>query len=92
MTVLTSALDLLAAVPNPGNGTAPPGFDKFETMLGWVKYLALGVLIVSLIIAGAKLGFSESHSGGGREAAAVGRTLLGVIIVSGAFTIVTFLV
>lgn len=89
--ILTSTLDTLGAVPNPGDGSKPPGFDKFTDIMGWVKWLSLGVLVISLMVAGAKLAFARDHDGG-QQAMGIGRVLIGCLVVSGAFTIVGALV
>ncbi len=82
---------LPADVPNPGNGTAPPGFGNFTTIMGWGKWIALGALVMALIFAGAKMGFAGRRGEGGEHAASVGWSLGGVMVVSAAFTIVGFL-
>jgi len=33
-------------VPDPGNGSMPPGFEAFTTILGWGKWIALGILVI----------------------------------------------
>lgn len=44
--------DVLAAVPNPGDGVAPPGADKIVTILQWGKWLfSAGAVGGGLIIA-----------------------------------------
>lgn len=78
-------------VPNPGNGTAPPGFQKITTIMGWGKWIALGILVMALIFAGVRLGIAGRRGDGGEHAAGVGWALGGVLVVSGAFTLVTFL-
>jgi hypothetical protein len=78
-------------VPNPGKGEAPPGFERFTDILGWAKWLALGVLVVSLIAAGARLGFGGRSGDGEEHAGRIGRVLLGVIIVTASFSLVSFL-
>lgn len=87
---LPALTDLLGAVPDPGAGKMPPGFDSVTTIMSWVKYLSLGVLVVALMIGGARLAF-DRVGGGHEQGAAIGKTLLGVIVVSAAFTLVTSL-
>jgi hypothetical protein len=82
----------LAAPPNPGEGTAPPGSEGFITLMGWGKWAALGICIMSLIGAGVMMGFGNRHGDGGEHAARLGRILGGVIIISAAFSLVGFLV
>lgn len=78
-------------IPNPGDPSAPPGFGKFTDLLSWVKWLALGVLVVSLMVAGARLGFGGRQGDGEEHAGRIGRVLIGVIVVSAAFSLVGFL-
>ena len=79
-------------VPNPGTGSMPPGFELFATIMGWGKWIALGVLVLSLIIAGVRLCMAQRRGDDASdEAGAIGKVLIGVIIVSAAFTLVTFL-
>lgn len=78
-------------VPNPGGGTAPPGSEKFITIMGWFKWGALGMCVLALIAAGAMLGWGRGHGDGGEHASRIGRVLLGVAIVAGAFSLVSFL-
>lgn len=78
-------------VPDPGSGTAPPGAGKFKDIRGWAKWLAFGVCIIALFVAGAMLGFGGRTGEGGEHAARVGRVLVGVVIVSAATALVGFL-
>lgn len=87
--VVTAALPL--EVPNPGDGTAPPGAAKFRDIMGWAKWLAFGVCIIALFVAGAMLGFGGRTGEGGEHAARVGRVLVGVVLVSAATALVGFL-
>lgn len=79
-------------VPDPGNGSAPPGFDKFIAVLGWVKWLALGIAIVGIIIIGAKLTIDNRRGEGGQHLGSLGFAMIGIIIISGAVSLVSFLV
>ena len=98
MSVLTSTIALvsllphLAAVPDPGAGTMPPGFAAFTTVMGWAKYVGLGIAVVGLIMLGVSLTISARRGEGGEIGGWLGRLLIGVIIISAAFTIVGFLV
>lgn len=78
-------------VPNPGGGSAPPGFDKFTTILGWGKWIALGILVMALIGAGVMMAVGNRRGEGGEHAGRIGWVLGGVIVVSAAFTLVSFL-
>ncbi|MFD1722424.1 hypothetical protein [Amnibacterium endophyticum] len=97
MSVLASTVtavlpQLVTAVPDPGAGTMPPGFGAFTTVMGWAKYIGLGVAVVGLIMLGVSLTISARRGEGGEIGGWLGRLLIGVIIISAAFTIVGFLV
>jgi hypothetical protein len=85
------ALSVLADVPNPGAGTAPPGFGNFATILGWGKWISLGILVMALMIAGVSMSLASRRGDGGEHASAIGWVLGGVMVVSGAFSLVSFL-
>lgn len=78
-------------VPNPGDGSRPPGAEKFETIMSWGKWAALGVCVMALIFAGAKLGLGNRHGDGSEHAGRIGSVLIGTAIVAGAFSIIGFL-
>ncbi len=79
-------------VPDPGTGKQPPGFEKFTDVMGWVKWIALGILVIALIAAGVRMAFGAGRGDGGEHAARIGWVLGGVMIVSGAVAIISFLV
>ncbi|MCJ1685331.1 hypothetical protein C5C36_13830 [Rathayibacter sp. AY1G1] len=89
--ILTTAGALGAVVPDPGPGGMPPGFEAFTTVMGWAKWVGLGVAVVGLIILGVTMTVSARRGEGGEIGGWLGRLLVGVIIVSAAFTIVGFL-
>ena len=90
--VLTSVGQYLAAVPDPGPGTAPPGFERFATILGWSKWIALGVVVAGFIFIGAQMAVQNRRGEGSNHLGALGFTALGAIIIAGAYTLVGFLV
>lgn len=91
-TVLDTVNSLLPLdVPDPGNGTAPPGAEKFLAVMGWVKWLALGVVIIGLMIIGAKLAIESRRGEGGAHLGSLGMAMAGVIVIAGAASLVGFL-
>lgn len=92
MNHLPHLIDVLSAVPNPGDGKAPPGFGKFNDIMGWAKWLALGILVIALMFAGVRMAVAGRTGDGGEHVTLIGRALGGVIIVSAAFALVSFLV
>jgi type IV secretory pathway VirB2 component (pilin) len=85
-------IDAAGTVPDPGNGDAPPGFDKFVTVLGWVKWVALGIAVAGVIIIGAKLTIDNRRGEGGQHLGSLGFAMIGIIIIAGAVSLVSFLV
>jgi hypothetical protein len=81
-----------ADVPDPGNGTAPPGFEKFQAVMGWAKWVALGVVIIGLFVIGTKLAIESRRGEGGAHLGALGMAMGGVIVIAGATSLVGFLV
>ena len=79
-------------VPNPGGGTMPPGFESFVTVMGWAKWVGLGVAVIGFIMLGVSMTISSRRGEGGEIGGWLGRLIVGVIIISAAFTIVGFLV
>lgn len=79
-------------VPNPGDGSAPPGFEKFTEVMGWVKWISLGILVIAVMVAGVRMAFGAGRGDGGEHASRIGWVLGGVIIVAGAFSIVSWFV
>ena len=55
-------------VPDPGGGSPPPGFENFVTIMGWGKWVALGVLVMALIFAGVRMGIGNRRGEGGEQA------------------------
>ncbi|RRD47676.1 hypothetical protein EII35_14570 [Arachnia propionica] len=90
--LVTELLNLPMKVPDPGDGSTPPGFEKFTDVLGWVKWVSLGILVMALIIAGVRMAFGAGRGEGGEHASRIGWVLGGVMIVSGAVSIISFFV
>lgn len=83
---------LLAQVPNPGGGTAPPGSAKFTTIISWAAYVAVGVCVVGILVVGAKMALQHRQGQGGDHAASLGWVMAGCIVVGSASAIVGALV
>ncbi|WP_285729764.1 hypothetical protein [Nocardiopsis sp. ATB16-24] len=72
---------------------APPGLDTgFLTVLGWAKWIALAVCVLGLIIAGALMAIQSRRGEGGEHMSKIGMVLAGVIIISAATSLVSFLI
>lgn len=91
MTPLEIAVRITNEVPNPGAGSQPPGFEKFVDIMGWAKWLCLGIAVVALMGAGAMMSIQSKRGQGDDHAGAIGKVLVGVLTISGAFSLVGFL-
>lgn len=87
-----ASLALPFEVPDPGDGQEPPGFDKFTDVMGWVKWLALGALVLALIGAGVMMAINQRRGEGGEDAGRILKVLIGAMIVSAAVAVISFLV
>lgn len=77
-----------AGVPDPGDGTAPPGTEGLLEILSWSKWLALGICVLGLIVAGAMMAISSRRGEGGEHLSRIGMALAGVIVISAAYFLV----
>lgn len=83
---------LAGNVPNPGGGQAPPGIGaKFEQVMGWAKWVCLGIAVLGIMAIGAMMTVGSRRGEGGEKVGALGWALGGVVIIAGAFSLVGFL-
>lgn len=60
---------VLAAVPNPGSGTAPPGSEKFLTLLKWTAWGVFFACVAGLLLGAGRMAVAHHNHGGGGQAA-----------------------
>ena len=83
----------LDPIPNPEPKTPPGNIGtKITDVMGWSKWVALAVCVVAIFIAGARMAMGQRRGEGGEHASAVAWVLAGVIIISGGWAIISFLV
>ncbi|MGH2949967.1 MAG: hypothetical protein ACRDPC_27515 [Solirubrobacteraceae bacterium] len=88
-----AALTVFAQIPDPGQGKKPPGSDKFLTILQWGAWIAFGICVLGVIVAGAQMALSHRHgSQGGEHAARLGWVAAGCVVVGSASALVGALV
>lgn len=83
---------IIAAVPDPGQGTPPPGSDGIVKIIGWAAWIAVGICVVGVLIAGAKMAIEHRRGGGGESVASLGWVLGGCIVIGSASALVGALV
>lgn len=89
---LSSALDIIAQVPNPGQGSKPPGSGGIEKILSWAAWVAVVVCVLGVIIAGATMAIQHRRGEGGESMARLGWVLGGCIVIGSASALVGALV
>lgn len=75
-------------IPNPAPAM-PPGFDKFVSVMAWVKWIALIALVVILIATGVMM--AVDRQGGTEYMTKLGKIVIAAIIVTAAVAIVGFM-
>lgn len=91
-TALSSALDIIAQVPNPGQGTKPPGSDDLITILSWAAWVAVLVCVLGVIIAGGTMAIQHRRGEGSESMTRLGWVLGGCIVIGSASALVGALV
>lgn len=82
-------LHLVAAIPNPGQGTAPPGGAKILTILKWLAWGVFAVCVAGVLLNGAKLAVAHQRGhGGGEQTSGLAWTLIGAIVAGSAAALV----
>ncbi|MGH2887218.1 MAG: hypothetical protein ACRDPA_31735 [Solirubrobacteraceae bacterium] len=80
---------VLAAIPDPGKGIAPPGADKFLTILQWGAWITFGLCVAGVLVSAAKLAHTHSQGGyGGQQQTSLIWTLAACVLAGSASGIV----
>ncbi len=94
MTILHALPDVLMSlptggVPNPGGGEPPPGSEGLVTILKWAFYLASGLCVLGVIVAGGMMAVAvRGHGGGGEHVTRLGWALAGCIVIGSSSALV----
>ena len=86
--VSVAALDALAAVPDPGTGTEPPGAAAILTVLSWLAWAVFAACVAGVLIVGIKLALAFRRGEGGEAVGQLGWVLGGAILGSSAAAVV----
>ena len=79
---------VMAEVPNPGQGEAPPGADGFLTVLKWAAWFVFVLAVLGILITGGKMMINNHRGQGGEHLAALGWVCGGCAIAAAASGIV----
>ena len=91
-TAISTALDIIAQVPNPGQGSKPPGADGITKILSWAAWVGVVVCVLGVIIAGATMAVQHRRGEGGESMSRLGWVLGGCIVIGSASALVGALV
>ncbi len=84
------AAALLAVVPDPGQGEAPPGSDSILKVVGWIAWIAFAACVVGVLKAGGLLAaMGIGNRGSGDHGMALVASIAGAIVCGSAAAIVT---
>jgi len=75
---------IIAAVPDPGRGSQPPGSGGIVTIIKWAAWIGLAVCVLGVIIAGASMAVASRRGDGGEHMSKLGWVLGGCIIIGSA--------
>jgi hypothetical protein len=90
LATLAHAFDIAAGaattsgIPDPGRGVAPPGSDGVLTIIKWTAWVAFGVCVLGVIIAGAMMAISSRRGEGGEHMSRLGWVFGGAIVIGSA--------
>jgi hypothetical protein len=90
--LVATTLNVFAQIPNPGQGQKPPGGDQFVKLLAWGAWLAFGLCVLGVIVAGATMAIQHRQGQGGEHAARLGWVAAGCVVVGSASALVGALV
>lgn len=83
---------VIADVPNPGTGTAPPGSEGLLTILRWIAWIVFALAVVGILICAGTMMVSNRRGEGGEHAARLSWVLGGCVLASVASGVVGALV
>jgi hypothetical protein len=87
MRIPTLAVDLLA-IPDPGQGTAPPGSAGLLTILGWAAWVVFALCVAGVFIVAGKLVLAHRRGEGAEAVGGLVMVLGGTILAGAASAIV----
>lgn len=83
------ALDVLAAVPDPGEGVAPPGSAGLLVILSWVAWGVFAVIVGGVLVQAGRMGMAHRRGEGMEVTGGLVVALIAAVIAGSAAAIVT---
>jgi hypothetical protein len=82
------AVRVLADVPNPGQGKAPPGAEKLLTLLQWAAYVGYAVCVLGVIMSAGAMALQHRHGTVGENGSRLGWVLAAALLIGSAAALV----
>ncbi|MFK4083232.1 conjugal transfer protein TrbC [Kribbella sp. NPDC020789] len=82
---------LISEVPSLlplGGGQRPPGAEKLDLVIDWVRWIAFTICVLGILIAGAMMAVGQRRGEGGEHAARLGWVLAACIVIGSASLLV----
>jgi len=81
---------LISEVPSllPTGGQRPPGAEKLDLVIDWVRWIAFTICVLGILIAGAMMAVGQRRGEGGEHAARLGWVLAACIVIGTASLLV----
>lgn len=77
---------LIASIPFDNQPLNPGGVVQFQTIIGYTAWIADALILIALIVVGAMMAV-QHHRGQDQNEAALGKVVIGALIVGGASTL-----
>ncbi|TDD62404.1 conjugal transfer protein TrbC [Kribbella antibiotica] len=71
-----------------GPGTRPPGAEKLDLVIDWIRWIAFSICILGILIAGAMMAVGQRRGEGGEHAARLGWVLAACVVIGSASLLV----
>ncbi|GAA1707598.1 hypothetical protein GCM10009745_64340 [Kribbella yunnanensis] len=72
----------------PLGGERPPGAEKLDLVIDWVRWIAFTICVLGILIAGAMMAVGQRRGEGGEHAARLGWVLAACIVIGSASLLV----
>jgi hypothetical protein len=88
MSTIHLAADVLAVIPNPGQGSAPPGSGGVMKILGWCAWIVFGAIVAGVLMVAGRMALAHRRGEGVEVSGGLVMTLAAAIIAGSASALV----
>lgn len=83
---------VLAAPPDPGQGSAPPGADKLEKVLQWLAWCVFALCVAGILIVAGRMAVQHRRGEGGEHVTGLAWVAVACVLAGSASAVVGALV